>query len=80
LLACRENGIFCPALPADEQFDSSKQQGFNGDLLKSVGPAVAQGIKNIDNRSQFTSFDDVLQLYRKVRPHSAGQQAFPSSL
>lgn len=67
-LAAGTNGPGKPWLPFDEQFDSSKQQGFNGDLLKSVGSAVAQGIKNIDNRSQFTSFDDVLQLYRKGPP------------
>jgi hypothetical protein len=34
----------CP-LPADEQFDASKEQGFNGEVLKSIGPAIAQGVK-----------------------------------
>jgi hypothetical protein len=55
-----------PPGPADEQFDSSKKQGFNGDLLKAVIPTVAQGIKSVDSLSEFKDFNDVLRLYRKV--------------
>lgn len=32
-------------LTADERFNYSKQQGFNGDALLAVVPAVVQGIK-----------------------------------
>ena len=34
----------CPPGP-DEMFDSTKRQGFNGGLLKSIAPAVAQGVR-----------------------------------
>ena len=35
----------CTCAPADERFNYSKQQGFNGDALLAVVPAVVQGIK-----------------------------------
>lgn len=47
-LECRHAYAPLPPSPRsspDEMFDSTKRQGFNGGLLKSVAPAVAQGVR-----------------------------------